>query len=766
MRTRQLGPGDKLGKYEVIRQIAIGGMAELYLARTHGIEGFEKLVVIKRILPQYVDNASFVNMFLNEARIAATLHHPNVAQVYDIGLDEGDYFFAMEYVHGEDLDHMSRASEEQGVPISMDAALTLAAGLCAGLHYAHDKISAEGKPLQIVHRDVSPSNVLVSYDGAVKLVDFGIARVSSHPGTTQGGLKGKIAYMSPEQCTAKATLDRRSDIYSVGALLYELTTGRLPFQGETEYQILSQIVNEDVPAPSSHVPSYPPQLEKILLKALTRDPDKRYATALELQGAIEDFAHETRLRISALTLGRLMGTLFPSRLEDWDHAKKQGAFFVEQHVVKTLIESGKATEQTDEEKRAILAAIEAHKAAESAGVEADDEATQVSHKLVDLSADTNIGPPPMSADSEATIDEVRPARASSPVAGRATSTPPRASPTPRAPTPTPPRASTPAPSRAPTPTPPSATSAADAPPVRMPAATPVRATSSPAIESTRAPSSPALDPDATVSQRPTPIPGQPQAYPLIHAAQAGTMISSQSGQPPQVGRASQPHLQGAVTDMVQPLTDVTERVHVPRQHRASSPTTFIRTTPAARKPIVIIGGLAVVGVVIATIIVMSGGKKIEPTAAPRPMDETVVRPTITTSPTVEQPGAEQPKVGQPNVEQPTSDQANADQSTGQPKAEQPKVEQPKVATPKVATQPKVAAQPKIEQPMVDTKAVTPKTTSAKTETKTGTAKTVSASTTSKSTTKTDAKATTIAKPKTDPKKWNNDSIFMPVRTNK
>ena len=141
-RTRQLGPGDKLGKYEVIRQIAIGGMAELYLARTSGIEGFEKLVVIKRILPQYVSNASFVNMFLNEARIAATLHHPNVAQVYDIGLEDGDYFFAMEYVHGEDLDHISIASEEQGVPISMDAALTLVAGLCAGLHYAHDKVSA------------------------------------------------------------------------------------------------------------------------------------------------------------------------------------------------------------------------------------------------------------------------------------------------------------------------------------------------------------------------------------------------------------------------------------------------------------------------------------------------------------------------------------------------------------------------------------------------------------------------------------------------
>jgi serine/threonine protein kinase len=353
-RSRHISPGDKLGKYEVIRQIAVGGMAELYLARTLGIEGFEKLVVVKRILPQYVTSASFVEMFLNEARLAATLHHPNVAQVYDIGLEDGDYFFAMEYVHGEDLDHVAAASDEQGVPISMDAALTLVAGLCAGLHYAHDKASPEGKPLQIVHRDVSPSNVLVSYDGAVKLVDFGIARASSRPGTTQGGLKGKIAYMSPEQCQAKAQLDRRSDIYSVGTILYQLTTGRLPFVGETEYQVLSQIVKEDVPPPSKLVPSYPAALEQIVLRALARDPAARYATARDLQGAIEDFAHETRLRVSPLVLARLMGTLFPARLEEWDQAKKQGAFFVEQQVVRTLIESGRDPNQPPTSRGAVI----------------------------------------------------------------------------------------------------------------------------------------------------------------------------------------------------------------------------------------------------------------------------------------------------------------------------------------------------------------------------------------------------------------------------
>jgi serine/threonine protein kinase len=402
-RSRHLAPGDRLGKYDLIRQIAIGGMAELYLARTTGIEGFEKLVVLKRILPQHATNQSFVDMFLNEARLAATLQHVNIAQVYDIGLEDGDYFFAMEYVHGEDLFHITSASVEQGVPVSMDAALTLATGLCAGLHYAHDKAGPEGKPLNIVHRDVSPSNVIISYDGAVKLVDFGIARASSRPGTTQGGLKGKIAYMSPEQCTSKATIDRRSDIFAVGTLLYELTTGRMPFVGETEYQVLNQIVNDDAPPPSKLVPDYPPALERIVMKALARDPERRHATALALQGALEDFAHENRLRVSPLVLGRLMGTLFPERIEEWAHAKAQGAFFVEQHVVRTLIEAGKTPDPIDSKLREQFAAERAAKEAVDATTERDDEdddTTSVNNQAaVEPTDSTSIGPPPFEVTS-------------------------------------------------------------------------------------------------------------------------------------------------------------------------------------------------------------------------------------------------------------------------------------------------------------------------------------------------------------------------------
>ena len=377
-RSRQLAPGDKLGRYDLIRQIAIGGMAELYLARTVGIEGFEKLVVVKRILPQHAANASFVEMFLNEARIAATLQHPNVAQVYDIGVDDGDYFFAMEYVHGEDLDAMVAQSNEQGVPIALDAALTLVCHLLAGLHYAHEKLGPDGKPLEIVHRDVSPSNVLVSYDGAVKLVDFGIARATRNRTTTRGGLKGKIAYMSPEQCRASGQLDRRSDLFSVGMILYELTTGQLPFTGETEYQLLDQIVNRDAPPPSSFVPDYPPALERIVLTALARERTYRYATALELQGHLEDFAHETRLRVSPLVLARLMSNLYPARLEEWAHAKAQGGFFVEQHVVRTLIEDGKTPDPNDPALRAAQEAIRE---------DAEAEATAVDPLAMDTSVD-------------------------------------------------------------------------------------------------------------------------------------------------------------------------------------------------------------------------------------------------------------------------------------------------------------------------------------------------------------------------------------------
>jgi hypothetical protein len=291
-------------------------MAELYLARSRGIEGFEKVVVLKRILPQYAQNRDFVTMFLDEARLSATLQHPNIAQVHDIGQWHGSYFFTMEYIHGQDVRGILQAAARRHQRIPLAQALTMITGAAAGLHAAHEKRSLDGRPLRIVHRDVSPSNVLVSYDGGVKVVDFGVAKAAQRQTETQAGtLKGKIAYMSPEQCLGKP-LDRRSDIFSLGILLYELTTGRRLFKGDAEFAVMQRIVNEDVTPPSHLVASYPPDLEAIVVKALRRERDERYSTAQDLQLDLESFASAHRLALSQVMLARFMQTLFADVLRD------------------------------------------------------------------------------------------------------------------------------------------------------------------------------------------------------------------------------------------------------------------------------------------------------------------------------------------------------------------------------------------------------------------------------------------------------------------
>src|SRR5690606_29379467 len=191
-------PGSLLGKYQLLRRLATGGMAELFLARAKAIHGFEKLVVLKRILPQHAENDDFIRMFLAEARLAATLHHPNIVQVYDIGGEEGSYFFTMEFVQGVDLRKLVRAARKKNKALPLEHILHVIMGMAAGLNHAHEKVGLDGKPLGIVHRDVSPSNVLVTFEGGVKIVDFGIAKAASaQVATIAGTLKGKIPYMSP-----------------------------------------------------------------------------------------------------------------------------------------------------------------------------------------------------------------------------------------------------------------------------------------------------------------------------------------------------------------------------------------------------------------------------------------------------------------------------------------------------------------------------------------------------------------------------------------
>jgi formylglycine-generating enzyme required for sulfatase activity/tRNA A-37 threonylcarbamoyl transferase component Bud32 len=309
--------GEQLGRYVLLHKLATGGMAEIFLAKTSGIEGFEKIVVLKRILPHLSANELFVSMFLDEARVAANLEHPNIVNVYDIGKAGEDYFFTMAYLHGEDLSNVLREAARMGRGVSLALALYIVQAVCAGLDYAHEHAALDGTPLGIVHRDVSTTNVLITYDGGIKLLDFGIAKAANQSKMTQVGVrKGKASYMSPEQCRAEP-LDRRSDVFAIGILLWELTTMRGLFRADNELAVMSLIAHYDAPLPSSIVEGYPPELEAIVMKALARDRDQRYATARELQDDLEGFVREYRLGTTAGALATMMRELFGPKPLPW-----------------------------------------------------------------------------------------------------------------------------------------------------------------------------------------------------------------------------------------------------------------------------------------------------------------------------------------------------------------------------------------------------------------------------------------------------------------
>jgi len=331
----ELPRGASVGKYEILRKIATGGMAELYLARARGTAGFEKLVVLKRILPQVAADPEFVQMFLDEARLSSTLQHPNIADVYDVGEVDGQYFFTMEFVHGQDLRTIRHEMKQRSEPIPLAATLAIVHGAASALDYAHERRGPDGTLLGVVHRDVSASNIMVSYDGAVKLVDFGIARVRSTTHKTQiGTLKGKIPYMSPEQCKGLA-IDRRSDLFSLGVVLFEMTVGRRPFRGDSDFAIMDQIVHQGAPTPSSLMAGYPAALEAIVMKCLQRDPKARYTTCDELAEDLEAFTQQFGLWISPKQLGKYMRTVFADRIKAWEDAEKAGVPFI-QHVTESI----------------------------------------------------------------------------------------------------------------------------------------------------------------------------------------------------------------------------------------------------------------------------------------------------------------------------------------------------------------------------------------------------------------------------------------------
>jgi serine/threonine protein kinase len=222
------------GNYQLVKKLATGGMAEVWLAKQTGIEGFNRHVVVKRILPHLAEDPEFVHMFLNEAKIASRFNHPNIAQIYDLGEHGEQYFIAMEFIHGEDLGRVMRRAWSTGQWIARHISLRIVADSCQGLYYAHTRLDERGQPLRVVHRDISPQNILISFDGAVKVVDFGIAKASDQVSNTKSGaIKGKFAYMAPEQAAGKP-LDARSDIFALGLVLYELITGVRPLKRDSE----------------------------------------------------------------------------------------------------------------------------------------------------------------------------------------------------------------------------------------------------------------------------------------------------------------------------------------------------------------------------------------------------------------------------------------------------------------------------------------------------------------------------------------------------
>ncbi len=322
-------------------------MAEIFLARVSGLPGFQKMVVIKRILPQLATKTDFVEMFLDEARIAATLQHPNVVQMYDVGVVDGNYFIAMEYLHGEDVRSLSRTLHRQDKRLPIEHALNIVIGVASGLHYAHEKVGFDGNPLEIVHRDVTPQNIIVTYDGAVKLLDFGIAKASNRFGETRfGTLKGKVPYMSPEQCRGEP-LDRRSDIFSLGIMLYELTLGKRLYQGKSDFEVLKQIVEGVVTKPRELDAEYPEALEEIVMRALEKEKDKRYQTARDIQEDLETMVRADRLHVSPIALTRFMEETFGQKIEAWREAQAKGVTLGE-HLEKLPVEPAGAELSDDD----------------------------------------------------------------------------------------------------------------------------------------------------------------------------------------------------------------------------------------------------------------------------------------------------------------------------------------------------------------------------------------------------------------------------------
>lgn len=306
---------EPFGRYQLVKRLGGGGMGEVFVARQAGLGGFEKLCVVKLLLPSLAEDAEFVAMFLDEAKLAARLSHPNVGQVFDVGQVDGTLYMAMEYIRGEDLAGLQKRMLDLKFSLPPAYAARIVADAAAGLQHAHQLADAQGKSLGLIHRDVSPPNIIVTFEGEVKIIDFGLARAAGRATQTKGGmLKGKFAYMSPEQVAASA-LDHRADIFALGIVLHELLTGTRLFRKDGDMQTLAAVAQCDVPAPSSLNPQVPGELDQVVLKALSKNRDDRYRDAQSMRFALEEWLRTAREPSSSVHVAKFMEQLYRDRLE-------------------------------------------------------------------------------------------------------------------------------------------------------------------------------------------------------------------------------------------------------------------------------------------------------------------------------------------------------------------------------------------------------------------------------------------------------------------
>jgi serine/threonine protein kinase len=309
--------GRRLGQYELVALLAVGGTAEIYLARIGGAAGFEKYVVVKCLHDHLAEDAEFVQMFLDEARLGAQLEHSNIVNTLALGEHEGRYFMVMEFLAGLSLAVIGRRSVERvpGKKVPVPVVLTIAAQVCTGLHYAHER-TASGAPMGVVHRDISPQNLVIGFEGVVKLVDFGIAKASSRTTQTQAGtIKGKFAYMSPEQAVGGA-VDRRTDVFALGIVVHELLTGKRLFKRGSAYDTYQAILACEVPAPSTVNRALDPDLDPVILRALAHDPDQRYPSAEAFGEALISYLHQHGGHASAADITRFLEQYFAREIDE------------------------------------------------------------------------------------------------------------------------------------------------------------------------------------------------------------------------------------------------------------------------------------------------------------------------------------------------------------------------------------------------------------------------------------------------------------------